>query len=178
MEQSLSGKLAGIVLPDFDGHDVRLGSLWADRASRSCGLPSPLRLSVLPRARRAVARARGGIPGEGRTPGCHRAGRPALCVPFREETGITFPLLIDERREAYRAAGLRTASLLHILRRDNARARQQARAAGHRQHRRGRNPFQLGGSFVFGPGNVDRFAHVSETFGDNASPTALLAGLP
>jgi hypothetical protein len=33
MEQSLSGKLAGIVLPDFDGHDVRLGSLWADRAA-------------------------------------------------------------------------------------------------------------------------------------------------
>ncbi|MFY9583330.1 MAG: AhpC/TSA family protein [Candidatus Acidiferrales bacterium] len=96
---------------------------------------------------------------------------------FREETGITFPLLIDERREAYRAAGLRTASLLHILRRDNARARQQARAAGHRQHRTGQNPFQLGGSFVFGPGNIDRFAHVSETFGDNASPTALLAAL-
>jgi len=97
---------------------------------------------------------------------------------FREETGITFPLLIDERREAYRAAGLRTASLLHLFRRDNATARKRARAAGHRQHRLGKSPFQLGGSFVFGPGNVDRYAHVSETFGDNASPAALLAALP
>ncbi len=97
---------------------------------------------------------------------------------FREETGITFPLLIDERREAYRAAGLRTASLLHLFRHDNATARKRARAAGHRQHRLGKNPFQLGGSFVFGPGNVDRYAHVSETFGDNASPAALLAALP
>ncbi len=97
---------------------------------------------------------------------------------FREDTGITFPLLIDERREAYRAAGLRNASLLHLLRRDNATARKRARAAGHRQHRLGKNPFQLGGSFVFGPGNVDRYAHVSETFGDNASPAALLAALP
>jgi hypothetical protein len=40
-----------------------------------------------------------------------------------------------------------------------------------------KNPFQLGGSFVFGPGNVDRFVHVSETFGDNASPAALLGAV-
>lgn len=93
---------------------------------------------------------------------------------FREETGITFPLLIDEGRQAYRAAGLRSANLLHLLRRDHTRARARARAAGHRQHRLGQNPFQLGGSFVFGPGNVDLFAHVSETFGDNAAPAALL----
>jgi hypothetical protein len=41
----------------------------------------------------------------------------------------------------------------------------------------GQNPFQLGGSFVFGPGNVDRFAHISATFGDNASPATLIAAL-
>jgi len=97
---------------------------------------------------------------------------------FREETGITFPLLIDERRQAYRAAGLRKASLPHLLRRDNKRARERAQAAGFRQHRLGKNPFQLGGSLVFGPGNIDRFAHFSGTFGDNASPAVLLAALP
>jgi len=97
---------------------------------------------------------------------------------FREETGITFPLLIDEDRQAYRAANLKQASVLHLLRRDNAAARQRAKAAGHRQHKLGNNPFQLGGSFVFGPGNVDRFAHLSQTFGDNASPEALLRALP
>jgi len=96
---------------------------------------------------------------------------------FRAETGITFPLLIDERREAYRAARLRGASLLHLLRRDNAAARQRARAAGHRQHRLGKDPFQLGGSFIFAPGNVDRYAHVSATFGDTAPISALLAAL-
>ena len=97
---------------------------------------------------------------------------------FREETGITFPLLIDEERRAYRAAGLGSANLLHLLRGDNAASRKRARAAGHHQHKFGKNPFQLGGSFVFGPGNVDRFAHISQTFGDNASPEALLAALP
>jgi hypothetical protein len=97
---------------------------------------------------------------------------------FREETGITFPLLIDEERQAYRAVKLRSANMLHLLRRDNARSRKRARAAGHRQHKLGQNPFQLGGSFVFGPGDVDYFAHVSKTFGDNAAPVELLAAIP
>jgi hypothetical protein len=96
---------------------------------------------------------------------------------FREETGITFPLLIDEKREAYRAASLRKANLLHLLRADNAKARERAQAAGHHQQRLGKNPFQLGGSFVFAPGNVDVYAHVSQTFGDNADPKALLAAI-
>ena len=93
---------------------------------------------------------------------------------FREETGIEFPLLIDEERLAYHAAGLKTANLFHLLRRDNAKSRKRAQAGGFRQHKLGRNPFQLGGSFVFAPGNVDRYAHISKTFGDNAPIEALL----
>ncbi len=97
---------------------------------------------------------------------------------FREETGIKFPLLIDAERQAYGALGLKKASLLHLLRKDNAAARKRAKAGGHRQHKLGKDPFQLGGSFVFGPGNVDHFVHVSETFGDNATAEAILSGIP
>ena len=96
---------------------------------------------------------------------------------FREETGIAFPLLIDEQRQAYRAAGLRNANLLHLLRSENNTARNRARSAGHHQHKLGRDPFQLGGSFVFAPGNVDRYVHLSRTFGDNAPVEDLLAAL-
>lgn len=94
---------------------------------------------------------------------------------FRKETGIAFPLLIDENRIAYKAAGLKSANILHLLRWDNSAARSRARAGGHQQHRLGVNPFQLGGSFVFGPGNRDVYAHLSKTFGDNAAVEALLA---
>ena len=97
---------------------------------------------------------------------------------FREETGITFPLLIDAERQAYRAAELKKANIFHLLRGDNAKARKRAKAAGQRQHKLGKDPFQLGASFVFGPGDVDRFAHVSETFGDNAPIESLLRALP
>jgi hypothetical protein len=96
---------------------------------------------------------------------------------FREETGIAFPLLIDEQRRTYTIANLRSANLLHLARRDNFESRNRARAAGHHQHKLGQNPFQLGGSFIFAPGNIDRFAHLSKTFGDNATPATLLAAL-
>jgi hypothetical protein len=96
---------------------------------------------------------------------------------FREETGIKFPLLIDDARKAYRAAELKKANLLHLLRSDNAAARKRAKAGGFQQKKLGENPFQLGASFVFAPGNVDKFIHVSETFGDNASIADIVAAL-
>jgi hypothetical protein len=96
---------------------------------------------------------------------------------FRVETGITFPLLVDSEREAYRAAQLNRGSLLHLFRRDNFAARKRAKGAGHTQHRTGKNPFQLGASLVLAPGNVDRYVHLSQTFGDNADPAELLAAV-
>jgi hypothetical protein len=104
-------------------------------------------------------------------------GDVAYARSFREETGIAFPLLIDDKKEAYRAVALRKASLLHLLRSDNARYRKRAKAGGHRQHKLGKDPLQLGGSFVFAPGNKDLFVHVSETFGDNAKPEDLLKAI-
>jgi hypothetical protein len=96
---------------------------------------------------------------------------------FREETGIKFPLLVDADRKAYQVAGLKSANLLHLLRPDNAKARTRAKSAGHRQHKLGQNPFQLGASFIFAPGNRDLFVHLSQTFGDNADFGALLSAL-
>ena len=96
---------------------------------------------------------------------------------FREESGITFPLLVDTDRSAYRAAQLKSANLLHLLRHENAEARARAKRGGHRQHRLGKNPFQLGASFIFAPGNRDLYIHLSRTFGDNADPETLLSVL-
>ena len=97
---------------------------------------------------------------------------------FREETGITFPLLVDAGRVAYRAIELRKTTFFGLFTRENFAARARARAAGHRQHRLGKDPFQLGASFVFGPGNKDLFVHLSEYTGDNAPMPSLLAALP
>ncbi len=87
---------------------------------------------------------------------------------FREQTGITFPLLVDDKRKAYKAAALKHATLLHLFRRQNFRDRNVAQADGHRQYKVGSNPFQLGGGFIIAPGNIDLFTYAAETFGDNA----------
>ena len=97
---------------------------------------------------------------------------------FREDTGITFPLLIDDKREAYSAVELKHANLLHLIRNDNLRRRKEAKAAGFRQVGIGKDPFQLGATFVFAPDNVELFVHISETFSDNAAVEAVLAALP
>ena len=96
---------------------------------------------------------------------------------FRAETGIAFPLLIDEKRVAYRAAGLRKGTIWELFLPFNAAARAQASREGHRQHRLGKDPFQLGGTFVFAPGNRDLYAHRAKTYGDVAAIDELLAAL-
>ena len=105
-------------------------------------------------------------------------GDEAYARMFKQDTGINFPLLIDASRVAYHAVGLQSGSVFHLLGADNREARARAKAAGHTQHTLGKNPFQLGGSFIFGPGNMDLYAHLSATFGDNAPIADLLAALP
>lgn len=97
---------------------------------------------------------------------------------FIQQTGIAFPLLVDEERKTYEAMDLKEANIFHLFRKDNRERRQEAKEAGFSQDGIKKNPFQLGGAFVFGPGNVDRFAHIAETFSDNAKVSDLLAALP
>lgn len=96
---------------------------------------------------------------------------------FRDETGITFPLFVDSERIAYKAAELKSGNLFHVFFGTNRKARVRAKADGFRQHRLGMDPFQLGASFIFGPGNRDLFVHLNRTFGDDADPKALLSVL-
>jgi hypothetical protein len=96
---------------------------------------------------------------------------------FRDETGITFPLLVDSERIAYKAAELKSGNLFHVFFRENSEGRARAKAGGFRQHRLGKDPFPLGASFIFGPGNRDLFVRLNRTFGDNADPKSLLSVL-
>ena len=96
---------------------------------------------------------------------------------FRDETGITFPLLVDDEQRAYGAIDLKRGNIFQLISPANILARRRAKAAGFKQHRMGKDPFQLGGSFVFGPGNADIYSHVSKTFGDNAPVKEMLAAI-
>ncbi len=96
---------------------------------------------------------------------------------FREDTGIQFPLLIDENREAYAVAELKSANIFRLFSKETLEHRKRASAAGHKQHKLGQNILQLGGTFVFGPGNIDRYSKLSASTGENAPIADLLAVL-
>ncbi|MGH9582122.1 MAG: peroxiredoxin-like family protein [Bryobacteraceae bacterium] len=96
---------------------------------------------------------------------------------FRDESRIAFPLLVDSEKKAYQTAQLKSGNLFHIFRRDNSVARARVKAAGFKQHRLGKDPFQLGASFVFAPGDRDLLIHLNRTFSDNADTKDLLAAL-
>jgi len=104
-------------------------------------------------------------------------GGREYATSFRAETGIAFPLLIDETRAAYNAAGLRKGALWELLLPFNFEARRRARREGHRQHKVGKDPFQLGGTFIFAPGDRDLYVHRAKSYGDVASIESLLTAL-
>ena len=173
MNQSLSSRLTMVVLPDAGGREIRLGSLWASRPAvlvflRHYGCIFCREHVAQLREHEEAFRAKGAALA------AIGLGDRLYAREFSKQTSIQFPLLIDEKREAYEKAELRSANLLHLLKSDYAKSWKRAKAAGHQQQKLlGRNPFQLGGSFVFGPGDIDRFAHYSETIGDNASPASI-----
>ena len=101
-----------------------------------------------------------------------------MLVLFATKRASPFPCSLMKNAKLIRSWSSKAQTCFTYGVSDNTQARDRAKAAGHSQHKLGRNPFQLGGSFVFGPGDVGRFAHRSETFSDNAPIRALLAALP
>lgn len=169
--------LAPIRLPVAgNGGDVRLGSLWD-------GLPAVLVflrhygcINCRDNVARLTAHAQEFLAAGARLVAIG-LGDLAAAAAFRDETALPFPLLVDDERRAYRTVRLRRASPFQVLYPSVLRSRRRARAAGLRAHRWGRHPLQLGGSFVFAPGNVQRLAHINRTFADDAPPGALLAAV-
>ncbi|GAC1410112.1 MAG: hypothetical protein NVSMB57_03480 [Actinomycetota bacterium] len=97
---------------------------------------------------------------------------------FIEQEEITYPVLIDERGEAADAASVSKKNAWRIiLGASSIRTGARAIAAGHRQHRMGKRPTQLGATLVIAPGNVLRYEHRDSHPGDHAPINHVLAAL-
>ena len=153
-------------LPDHEGRDVALSSLWADRPllvlfwrhfGCSCGMDRAARL----RAELADYRAGGGdvvIVGQ---------GEPARAARYRERQGIDVPILSDPDRSLYQAYGLLQGSTAQILfdapdpfLRCDFDAGMGLAASRHATDRAlVDDPWQLPGEFVVGTDGVIAHAH-------------------
>lgn len=103
---------------------------------------------------------------------------PRHAAHFRRRQEIDLPVLADERRASYKAAGAKIASIGELIGPKivakglltSSRTRKvQGRVIG--------NAAQLGGSIVVAPDGQVVWSHMSKDAGDNATPEEIIAAL-
>jgi peroxiredoxin len=103
---------------------------------------------------------------------------PRHAAHFRRRFEIELPVLADERRESYRAAGAKVATVGELLGPRSVRRGLMKSARSRGAIRQGKvigHPAQLGGAMVIRRDGTVAWSHMSEDASDNASPEEILA---
>lgn len=103
---------------------------------------------------------------------------PRHAAHFRRQQGIELPVLADEERKSYKAAGAKVATTSELLG-PKVIAKGALTTVRHRalQSRPIGHPAQLGGTLLIRPGGEVAWSHMSQDASDNASPEEILAAL-
>jgi peroxiredoxin len=105
-------------------------------------------------------------------------GTPRQAAEFRRRQGIQLPVLADEKRVSYKAAGTKVGGVTDLFNPQTvakgimatARTRRtQTRTVGH--------PGQLGGTLVIAPDGRVAWSHIAGDASDNAPPAEILAAV-
>ena len=100
---------------------------------------------------------------------------PRHAAHFRRREQIDLPILADEKRQSYKAAGAKVATMGELLG-PKVMAKGAAATAKYRvvQGRTIGHPAQLGGAMVIAPGGEVVWSHMSDDASDNATPEEIL----
>lgn len=96
---------------------------------------------------------------------------------FAEDEQISFPVLVDDDAVAARAASIKRGSAWTVLGPRTYGKSLQTWRAGHRVHKPGKRTFQLGATFVVGPGGRLRYEHLDPDTATHAPIPEVLAAL-
>jgi peroxiredoxin len=103
---------------------------------------------------------------------------PRHAAQFRRRQGIQLPVLADEDRVSYRAAGAKVGGVMDLF---NPKVVAKGALTGLRektvQGRTVGDPAQLGGALVIRPDGQIVWSHMSADAGDNASPEEIAAAI-
>ncbi len=103
---------------------------------------------------------------------------PRQAAHFRRRQGIELPVLADEDRASYKAAGAKVATLGELLGpKVVAKGVATTARTGVVQGRTVGHPAQLGGAMVIEPGGAVVWSHMSNDASDNAEPDDILAAV-
>jgi AhpC/TSA antioxidant enzyme len=101
---------------------------------------------------------------------------PRHAAHFRRRQQIEAPVLADEGRRSYKAAGAKVGSMGDLLGpKVVAKGALTTLRTGKLQGRTLGHPAQLGGAMVIAPPNEIVFSRMAKDAGDNASPEEILA---
>ena len=96
---------------------------------------------------------------------------------FVEEERIPFPVLVDDDAVAAKTASVKRGSAWNVLGPGTYRASMRTRRAGYKILMSGKRVFQLGATFVVGPGDTIRYEHIDQTTVDHAPLEEVFAAL-
>ena len=103
---------------------------------------------------------------------------PRQAAHFRRRQEIDLPVLADERRESYKAAGAKVATMGELLGpKVVAKGLATTAKTGALQGRTVGHPAQLGGTMLVLPGGEVAWSHMSEDASDNAEPDEILGAV-
>jgi peroxiredoxin len=103
---------------------------------------------------------------------------PRQAAHFRRRLDIDLPILADEHRASYKAAGAKIATMSELLGpKMIAKGMSASRRHGVRQGRTIGHPAQLGGAMLIGPDGRVAWSHLSQDASDNAEPGEILAAV-
>jgi peroxiredoxin len=96
---------------------------------------------------------------------------------FVRDERIPYTVLVDDDGAAAAAAAVRTVGWFELLHPRTWPASVATWRRGHRVHRAGARVRQLGATFVVGPGDQVRYAHVDTASTDHAPVSEIVASL-
>jgi peroxiredoxin len=163
------------VVFDPDGHEVRMGQLWAEQTA----VLMFVRHFGCLFCRQQIA---GIEPLLDRIRSCRAElfvighGSPDDARVFAAEQALRAPLLTDPSRRSYCALEMRRGLASVLTPAVVARSLTALRAV-FRQSRIAGDPLQQGGVVVIAPGGVERFRFISQAAGDHPTPRQILDAL-
>ena len=103
---------------------------------------------------------------------------PRHAAHFRRRQGIELPVLADNDRASYKAAGAKMGSIGELIGpKVVAKGALTTLQTGRFQTRTIGHPAQLGGAMVITPDGIVAWSHMAKDAGDNASAEEILAAL-